>query len=426
MSLTAARQVADAVLYEGYLLYPYRASSPKNHVRWQFGVLGPHGAAAAGVGEEPTMDCEVLVRPGGSLDVLLRFLHVQCRVVEQPGADGWARVDALEVDGTRWVPFHEAVACELAFPGLALDRAHTLAVAVPGGVEVEELHQDGRVVGRLVRTRVALQGRLTVTPRAGKDPRLSVVRLEVENLAQGPGEREEGWPARDVAARASFVGTHVLLSATGTDVVPLLDGPDWAREDAQACVQHRCWPVLVADDAGRDGVLVAPIVLGDHPVVAPESAGDLFDATEIDEILTLRVMTLTDDERAAARGTDPRAAAILARCDALSDAARARLHGARRDDDGHPGTGSVTIRGTRVGTGSRVLLRPSRRADAQDMFLAGLTAVVARVCVDLDGRTHLAVTLEGDPAAELYGTTGRFYYFAPEELEPLPAREKAP
>ncbi len=72
--------------------------------------------------------------------------------------------------------------------------------------------------------------------------------------------------------------------------------------------------MLVADDDGSDAVLVAPIILGDHPV-APESAGDLFDATEIDEILTLRIMTLTDDEKAEARGTDPRAAAILDRCD---------------------------------------------------------------------------------------------------------------
>ena len=50
--LSLARAVADAVLYEGYLLYPYRASSAKNQARWQFGVLGPPGAAAAGAGEE--------------------------------------------------------------------------------------------------------------------------------------------------------------------------------------------------------------------------------------------------------------------------------------------------------------------------------------------------------------------------------------
>ena len=55
MTLTAARQVADAVLYEGYLLYPSRATSSKNQIRWQFGVLGPDGAALVGDGEAPQL-----------------------------------------------------------------------------------------------------------------------------------------------------------------------------------------------------------------------------------------------------------------------------------------------------------------------------------------------------------------------------------
>jgi hypothetical protein len=190
-------------------------------------------------------------------------------------------------------------------------------------------------------------------------------------------------------------------------------------------------------------VLGAPIILGDHPTIASESAGDLFDATEIDEILTLRVMTMTDAEKAEARGTDPRAAAILARCDGMSDEAMGRLHGADRtagardledevpwwdaqeDARAAPESDEAIVRGVAVSKGSRVLLRPSRRADAQDLFLAGLTAVVSRVYRDVDGGTHVAVVLEDDPASDLYGATGRFYYFGPEELEPLPAAEQA-
>jgi hypothetical protein len=191
-------------------------------------------------------------------------------------------------------------------------------------------------------------------------------------------------------------------------------------------------------------------VLGDYPTIAPESAGDLFDATEIDEILTLRVMTMTDQEKADARGTDPRAAAILARCDAMTDDAMVRLHGARRPaadepdmrdvpvygddvpwwDEGQdaraePEQDAVMVDGVPVAKGSRVLLRPSRRADAQDLFLAGQTAVVTRVYFDVDGGTHVAVVLEDDPGVDLYDTTGRFYYFGPEEVEPLPARQDA-
>ena len=454
MTLHAARQVADAVLYEGYLLYPYRASSPKNQVRWQFGILGPEGAAAAGVGEEPSMSTEVILEaaPGAGVDIAVRFLQVQARIVERATADGWVAADELVVDGTRWIPFHEAVSREVPLLGLSIDdlrAGRDLDVTAPAGQDIENLYEDGRLVGRLVRTRWALQGTVTPRVRPGSDPRLLVVGLDVVNRTGWTPGNATGWTARDVAARYSFVGTHLLLTAQGTRFVSLLDCPDWAAADAASCTQSRCWPVLVATDEGADGVLVSPIILGDYPRIAPESAGDLFDATEIDEILTLRVMTMTDGERAEARGTDPRAAEILSRVDAMSDDTLGGLHGARRptadlsaapnlddvpvygddlpwwdagqDARAEPTRDAVLVGGVPVAKGSRVLLRPSRRADAQDVFLAGLTAEVTRVYYDVDGGTHVAVVLEDDPAKDLYDTTGRFYYFGPEEIEPLPA-----
>jgi len=489
MTLTGARQVADAVLYEGYLLYPYRASSAKNQVRWQFGILGPPGAVAAGAGEEPSLSAQVLLESQASatIDVHLRFLQVQARVVERRTDEGWTAVDELMVGGTRWIPYHEAVSREIPLLGLPLGEVtagRTVEVTLPAGEDIEELHEDGRLVGRLVRTRWALRGAVSVAACPGADPRLVVLSVGVDNrTAWSPGS-VVGWTARDVAARYSFVGTHLLLTAQGTRFVSLLDGPSWAAHDGSSCSQSRCWPVLVADDDGADAVLVSPIILGDHPTIAPESAGDLFDATEIDEILTLRVMTMTEQERSEARGTDPRAAAILARCDAMTDEALGLLHGARRPADpaapdrgfpayagdspfsadelpvygeelpwspvegdelpwspvegeevpwwdaredarAEPTQDAVLVDGIPVAKGSRVLLRPSRRADAQDLFLAGLTAVVTRVYFDVDGGTHVAVVLEDDPGKDLYDATGRFFYFGPEEIEPLPAGASA-
>ena len=225
----------------------------------------------------------------------------------------------------------------------------------------------------------------------------------------------------------------------------MTDPPAEAAVAAADCRNEGWWPVLVGD-----ALLVAPMILPDQPAVAPESPGDLFDATEIDEILTLRVLTLTEQEKVAARGTDPRAAAILERCDALSPEQMARLHGARRDPDppagpaadavAHPWAGSdevpwwdpgadasvspetdaVLVGGVAVRKGSRVRLRPSRRADAQDMFLAGQTALVTAVLSDVDGAAHVAVVLADDPAADLHDWYGRYWYFAPDEIEPLP------
>jgi hypothetical protein len=188
-------------------------------------------------------------------------------------------------------------------------------------------------------------------------------------------------------------------------------------------------------------MLAAPIILPDYPTIAPESAGNMFDGTEIDEILTLRTMTLTDAEKHAARATDARAAAIIERVDSMSSEKLRQLHGTLRpggptgstqtctdavpwwspeaDASVSPETDNVDIGGIAVAKGSVVRLQPAQRADAQDMFLTGRLANVQALFHDVDGRTHVAVTLTDDPAAELHGWYGRYYYFAPNELQPI-------
>ena len=125
---------------------------------------------------------------------------------------------------------------------------------------------------------------------------------------------------RDEVLRRSLIGTHLIIEATAPDVefVSVIDPPADAAEAAATCRQHRCWPVLAGPEGSTDTVLGSPIILYDHPQIAGESTGALFDSTEIDEILTLRVMTMTETEKAEARATDPRAAEIIDRCDALS------------------------------------------------------------------------------------------------------------
>ena len=167
MTLTAARQVADAVLYEGYLLYPYRASSSKNQVRWQFGVLGPDGAAAAGVGEEPAMSAEVLLEPRPDAHrrraPAVPAGPVPGRAARATG-DGWEPVDELLVGGTRWIPFHEACRREVAAdrPGVGDGGpARARRSASPVARTSRSCVEGGALVGRLVRTRWPLAATVT-------------------------------------------------------------------------------------------------------------------------------------------------------------------------------------------------------------------------------------------------------------------------
>jgi hypothetical protein len=251
----------------------------------------------------------------------------------------------------------------------------------------------------------------------------------------------------DAIAR-SMIGTHVIAEVVGGQFVSLLEPEPGAVDAASRCSQHRCFPVLAGPSGARDMLLVSPIILYDHPQVAEQSNAALYDCTEIDEILTLRVMTMTDEEKAQARATDPRAAQIIDQCDAMSPDAMARLHGVLRDPHGpeiaglvpevpegvdwwdpladnavRPEADAVLVNGVRIARDSRVRLRPRRNADAQDIFVAGKTARVTSVHEDVEGNKHVGVVVDDDPAADLHDWYGRYLYFSPDEIEPLYAAE---
>ncbi|MEV6744943.1 hypothetical protein AB0N21_11090 [Streptomyces sp. NPDC051080] len=459
MSLDQVRSIADAVLYEGYLLYPYRASSHKNRSRWQFGVLGPPHATAASFGEEPEMEMQCLLAPHdgpAAVTVHLRFLQLQVREVRSTGEDGVeVPVGQLIVDGVPVMSWDEAVEREIVLPALPLGEATDAVHEVPGGEETEPLTDArGVVAGRIVRRRLPLAVR--VRARAVIDD--GHVRLSVAVRNEHP----EPAATKDAAIRSSLIGAHLLLRAHDADFVSLLEPPAGAAAAAGRCRQRRCWPVLAGPKGTTDTLLGAPIILYDHPEVAEQSPGALFDSTEIDEILTLRVMTMTEEEKAEARATDPRAREIIDRCDGMSPAGLQQLHGLLRDPHRpqpaapagpvadvrdvepaafdtagapwwdpaadasvRPGSDAVVIDGVRVAKGSLVRVHPSRRADAQDLFFAGQVARVTAVLSDVDGGTHIALVLVDDPASDLHDWYGRYFYFAPDELTPLSVEETA-
>jgi hypothetical protein len=454
MSLAEVRRVADAVLYEGYILYPYRASAPKNRSRWQFGVLMPPGFAATDPSETSQMQAECVFEHRGqpTVEVTVRFLQVQRRRTEGAAPD--ATVPNINVPAV----WDEAVEQEVTVrvPGQALfGDGSVKQFAVPAGVDVDTT-ADARVVRRRERLTGSVSVRAAPLPGPWQAARLTV-RVANESAAiPERGEREgsagEGQAprSRDEALPTAMVAAHLIITVADGAFLSMTDPPEWASTQVGDCHNTGCWPVLAGPEESRQVMLAAPIILPDHPQVAPESPGELYDGTEIDEILTLRTLALSDEEKAAARATDPRAAALIDRVDAMDAPTMEQLHGTIRAMSEHrpaselngpaaavaggenvpwwdpdadasvsPGTDSVIVAGHRVARGSRVILRPgSRRADAQDMFLAGRAALVEAVLLDVDDTAYLAVTLADDPAADLQAAHGRFLYFAPDEVEP--------
>jgi hypothetical protein len=499
-----ARKVADAVLYEGYLLYPYRRSAQKNRTRFQFGVLMPPPFRAVDEHEPSASQTECLVEcpPDAEIDIGLRFLHLQRRTAQRidPGTGAVGDVDTLWVDGTEYGSFDEAVEREQhlrARVGDLLDADTELRFYVGDSEQAEKLPGPGGVpAGLLIRRCEALAGAIVARAERTPGPYGALklhVRVENRTSPQVPLRN------RDDGLRYSLIAAHLLIGVPGGTFLSMTDPPEWAAGEVAGCENIGTWPVLAGPAECRDLLLSSPVILYDHPEVAPESAGDLFDATEIDEILTLRTLALTDAERQEARATDQRAADLIDRLEGLPPEMWERMHGAIRylspgpgkpvgaprsagselaaprsagselaaprsagselaaprsagsdpaappnftepagfpaggtpaqpwwdpgaDTSVSPETDHVLVAGVRVARGSRVVMRPGqRRADAQDIFLTGREALVEAVLHDVDGQVHVAVSPVSDPLADLQRNHGRFLYFAPDEIEPVPA-----
>jgi hypothetical protein len=329
----AVRRIADAVLYEGYILWPYRRSALKNQRRWTFGGVYPEGHSDAHPDDAAVMRTQCLVEgpPEAMVDVGVRFLHVVARRVGRAAPDGALEVvDELTVGDRRHLAWEEAVEREVVTGALALgalaDTPSHAPVAIAAGAEEEELREaDGRRAGALIRSWEGLRGTVEVgAERLG--PALWRLTVAISNTTPFDGR------SREAALERTFCSTHtVLRAASGGAFVSLTDPPEPLRAAAEACENRGTWPVLVGEPGERHTLLSSPIILEDHPRIAPESPGDLFDGGEIDQLLTLSILSLTDEEKADMRDSDPRAREILERTEALTPEELMRLHGTVRD-----------------------------------------------------------------------------------------------
>ncbi len=314
------RAIADAVLYEGYVLWPYRRSALKNTRRWTFGGVYPRAhAEAREAGDDPwTMQTQCLVEGAEHtrIEVGVRFLHIVWRqMVDATGRD----VDELLIGDERHLTWEEAVEREVTLEPVGLGElaaGRDVAIAIAAGRTVQALTPDGAVV----RSWEPLAGSLRVGAER-VSPGLYRLTAVIENATPWPGG------PREAALRRTFCSTHAVLHASDGAFVSQTDPPPERREAATACENHGTWPVLVGEEGERHTLLSSPIILEDHPRIAPESPGDLFDGGEIDQLLILNILQLTDAEKAEARASDPRVREILDRSEALSPQELMRLHG---------------------------------------------------------------------------------------------------
>jgi hypothetical protein len=340
MNLGAAEQIAKAVLYEGYMLYPYRPSSVKNQRRWNFGVLCPQEYSEAQEGTDPCVaQTQCLVR--GSLpavEVRIRFLQIIDRTIgllaqplsqrPQEWTPEFEVVPRLAVSGRVYQPWQEAGEREIPLQVMYVALTPTRhEYSFPAERHFEPVEIDGQIGGVIIRDRRTLAVAVEVgLERCSED--IFKVTVRICNTTPFGAAAQK---SREQAMAFSLISVHTILGVKNCEFVSLLEPPDELKELTASCQNTGTWPVLIGGAGCRDTMLSSPIILYDYPQIAPESAGDLFDGTEIDEILSLRIMTLTDAEKSEMRDSDDRARQILERTDTLPPEQLMKLHGVLRN-----------------------------------------------------------------------------------------------
>jgi len=346
-------KIASAVLYEGFLLYPYRKTAVKNQGRWHFGTVGPVGGAYP---TEMQTECLVEANAHTFIEIKIRFLQ-----------------DRTERELT----------CSYSLLS-APPEVHAFSFGpLSGAVHISSAHGNTQVNNGVMRLSIRIQNL---------------------SLRQDDESRTQPSPAH-------MLSCHTLLGVENGTFVSQIDPPEAYRVAAAACHNVGTWPVLAGREGERTLMLSSPIILYDYPQIAPESKGDFYDGTEMDEMLTLRVLTLTDAEKQEMRESDDRGREILDRTEALPPEHAAKLHGVIRS--------LRTASKLEFREGDRVRLRPRKQADIFDIALNGKIAIVESVERDFEDRVHLAVTVEDDPGRD-FGVArqiGHRFFFSPEEVE---------
>jgi hydrogenase maturation protease len=327
MSREQAQELANAVLYEGYLLYPYRQSAIKNRQRWTFGAVYPRAYSEANGGCEPwLMRTECLVCDQGNaqtaLTISVRFLHLLLRTTGPQAADASSYASESNLASRlAYEPCEEGIEREVLLTDLSLKtlsrEPSIVKIAFPGqrivDGPVERVQRPIEGIVRLFAERV--------------DAGLYKLCVQIENTT--PETALTADRHNEVLLQA-FISTHTILQVHSGAFISLLEPPDELLAPVRACQNVRTWPVLIGEAGEHDTLLSSPIILYDYPQIAPESPGALFDGTEIDEILALRILTLSDEEKAEIRQGDPRAREILERTETMTPEQFMQLHGTIR------------------------------------------------------------------------------------------------
>ena len=328
-----------SILYEGYSLYPYYRSAVKNQMPVPFGVIFPQDYAAFHEHAPSRIQSECIIAgiSNPSVTIQVRFLQVRkTEVFEKRTGDGengeFIAVARTEVNdrclesGWQTIERNHSFECRAAD---LINRCKILPVAFDSWNEGEMIfNADKKVVAKLVTTVSATQGMIGFAMELieGKSDayRLTVVVTNATHIDQA------ATISRDAVLGQSFLSSNIVFKTGEAQFISHLDPPSQWQSAIDACRNIHTWPIIVDDD--NRALLSSPIILNDHPQINPQSAGDLFDSTEIEEALLLHVNLLSEQEKERICSNDPKLQAMLNKVSSLTPGDLSSYHSMMKED----------------------------------------------------------------------------------------------
>lgn len=284
-------KIADAILYEGYALFPYRGDALKNQKRFNFGVLAPRFWAENSQHETFYQQTECLVLSAGNsfnLSLKIRFLQLE------KNREKWQTARKIEIEKS------------VSFIDL-FDNKKTFDFAF----EAEENF-------------LALQGKIKISLEK-VEANLFKIRIVLQNLT------DKKTANVDEIQTISFLSVHTILRVSNGEFLSLLEPPENFERIARNCANIGVFPVLVGDKIERNQMLSSPIILYDFPEIAANSFADFFDGTEIDELMFLSILALTDEEKKAIKNVDEKMRRMMEKIESASPEDLLKLHSVMTD-----------------------------------------------------------------------------------------------
>ena len=274
-------KICNALLYEGYALFPYRKNALKNQKRFNFGVLSPKSWAEKQINEHYFQQVELLVLTEKETNITFQTQFLQLS------------------NDTEWQTATERqIAGEFSLDNLKI-------------VEYKEDNLFGKV-------------KISSEHLANN---VFKVRFVIENLTEISNAETS---TREQVLQFSFVSTHTIFQAENARFISQLEPPHEFVELTKSLQNIGVFPVLIGDKFKQNNVLASPIILYDFPEASEKSFDNFFDGLEIDELMILNIMALTDEEKRQIAETDERTRQIIEKINSATPEDLLRLHASLR------------------------------------------------------------------------------------------------